>query len=69
MLNEICKKDKYWRTIAFAICKDKDLADDLVQDMYVKLHNVKLDRIMFNETEVFNHTHSVFCSVSFIQIF
>ena len=40
MLNEIYKKDKYWRTIAFAICKDKDLADDLVQDMYLKIFDI-----------------------------
>lgn len=36
MLEELCKKDKQWRELAFAICKDKSLADDLVQDMYIK---------------------------------
>jgi len=37
MLEELVKKDKYWRIVAFRICKDKTLADDLVQDMYLKL--------------------------------
>jgi DNA-directed RNA polymerase specialized sigma24 family protein len=26
-----------WRKMAFQICKDKDLADELVQEMYLKL--------------------------------
>lgn len=37
MLEELSKKDFYWRKIAFNICKDKMLADDLVGDMYLKL--------------------------------
>jgi DNA-directed RNA polymerase specialized sigma24 family protein len=37
MLELLCKKDDFWRRVAFNICKDKTLADDLVQDMYIKL--------------------------------
>ena len=37
MLQELSKKDSYWRSIAFNICKDKYLSDDLVNDMYLKL--------------------------------
>lgn len=37
MLEELAKKDTYWRQIAFNICKDRYLADDLVNDMYLKL--------------------------------
>ena len=37
MLKELCIKDDFWRRVAFNICKDKTLADDLVQDMYIKL--------------------------------
>ena len=37
MLEVLAKKDAYWRKIAFNICKDKYLADDLVNDMYLKL--------------------------------
>lgn len=41
MLEELAKKDKYWRQTALYICKDKSLADDLVQEMYIKLANVE----------------------------
>ncbi len=36
MLEQLSKKDKQWRQVAFSICKDKTLTDDLVQDMYLK---------------------------------
>jgi hypothetical protein len=39
VLHELAKKDKYWRKVAFNICKDKFLADDLVNDMYLALAN------------------------------
>ena len=41
MLKHLAKKDKYWREIALKICKDRMLADDLVNDMYLKLYEVK----------------------------
>lgn len=39
-LKEVSKKDKYWRAVALNICKDKSLADDLVQDMYLKVNEI-----------------------------
>ncbi len=39
MLDELCKRDKEWRKMAFHICKSKELADDIVQDMYIKFSN------------------------------
>ena len=39
MLNELAKKDKLWRKMSLQICKDKDFADELVQEMYIKLHD------------------------------
>lgn len=39
MIEELSKKDSYWRKIALKICGNKSLADDLVQDMYLKLYN------------------------------
>lgn len=39
MLIELAKRDKEWRKMAFHICKSKDLADDIVQDMYLKFAN------------------------------
>lgn len=41
VLNELCKLDDEWRLIALKICKDKQLADDLVNDMYLKMHDLK----------------------------
>ena len=40
MLEELCKRDKDWRKIAFKICKDELLADDLVQESYLKAYNI-----------------------------
>jgi len=37
VLELLAKKDNYWRQIAYKICKDKYLADDIVNDMYLKL--------------------------------
>jgi RNA polymerase sigma factor (sigma-70 family) len=39
ILNELVKYDKEWRLAAYKICGDKMLADDLVQDAYIKLMN------------------------------
>jgi len=38
MLNELSKRDSEWRKIALKICGNKSLADDLVNDMYLKIH-------------------------------
>ena len=40
MLDELCKKDTQWRIIALKICKDKLLADDLVQEAYLKAYKI-----------------------------
>jgi DNA-directed RNA polymerase specialized sigma24 family protein len=37
MIFELAKKDAQWRKMAFQICKDKDLSNELVQEMYIKL--------------------------------
>jgi len=39
ILIELAKKDAQWRKMALQICKDKDLADELVQEMYIKVLN------------------------------
>ena len=41
MLETLCKKDSYWRQIAYKICKDKMQADDLVSEMYLRLADCK----------------------------
>ena len=37
MLEELSKYDAKWREIAFKYCKDRMTADDIVNDMYLKL--------------------------------
>ena len=39
MLKELSQKDSKWRSYALWLTKDKSKADDLVQDMYLKLHD------------------------------
>lgn len=43
MLEQLAKRDKEWFKFALYICKDEDLAKDLVQDMYLKLYNKKVN--------------------------
>ena len=38
MLEELSKHDKLWRKIAYNLCKDSMLADDIVQEMYLRFH-------------------------------
>ena len=57
MLEELCKRDKDWRRMAFHICKSKELADDIVQDMYIKFSNYNKS---LNEYYVFFALKSIF---------
>lgn len=41
MLEELAKNHQTWIMIAYKLCKNDDLCNDLVQDMYLKLHNYK----------------------------
>ena len=41
MIEKLCIKDKFWRIVAYRICKDKFKADDIVQEMYLKLYDCK----------------------------
>ena len=36
MIEQLAQRDSDWRLMAFKITKDKDLADDIVQEMYIK---------------------------------
>lgn len=45
MIKELAKKDLIWRKIALSICKDKQLADDLVQDMYLKIYQINPKKV------------------------
>ena len=39
MLEELCKRDDEWRKIALKICGDKNIADDVVQQMYISIYD------------------------------
>ena len=41
MLEQLAKQDQLWRIYALKICGCTIKADDLVQEMYLKLHNHK----------------------------
>lgn len=57
MLTQLAKRDKDWRKMALHICRDKSLADDLVQDMYLKLANVNKE---VNATYIYFTIKSIF---------
>jgi len=54
ILNEIAKQDTKWRAFALKICNDKSLADDLTQEMYIRVSNYTkwnnslIHRIIYN---------------------
>jgi len=56
ILEELSKKDKEWRKAAYLICKDKMLADDLVQEMYLRLMN----RTKWNDYFVYITLRNIF---------
>ncbi len=41
MIEQLAQRDSDWRLMAFKITKDKDLADEIVQEMYLKSHTFK----------------------------
>ena len=56
MLEILSKKDKQWRIFALYICKDRSLADDIVNDMYLKLYK----KSNINDYYVFRTIKSIF---------
>jgi RNA polymerase sigma factor (sigma-70 family) len=57
MLEQLAKRDKDWRRMAYQICGDKMTADDLVQDMYLKFANYTQE---INDYYVFFAIRSIF---------
>lgn len=56
-LLELSLRDKDWRKMAYTICGCKSLADDLVQDMYLKFHNYNKE---LNDFYIFFAIRSLF---------
>ena len=44
LINKLTEDDTKWREIAFYICGDRDTADDLVQEMYIKFSRGNYDK-------------------------
>lgn len=57
MLEQLAKRDKDWRRMAYQICGDKMTADDLVQDMYLKFANYEKE---LNDYYVFFAIRSIY---------
>lgn len=57
MLEQLAKRDKDWRKMAYQICGDRMTADDLVQDMYLKFANYDKE---VNDYYVFFAIRSIF---------
>lgn len=51
ILEELSKRNDEWIKIALSICKDKTLANDLVQEMYLRIEKYikDIDRITTND--------------------
>ena len=41
MLEKLAKRNDDWRNLAYRICGDYDLAQDLVQQMYLKIKRLR----------------------------
>jgi len=57
MLEELCKNHDKWVRMAQSICGNRDKANDLTQDMYLKLHNSTQE---INEWYVYRTIKSIF---------
>jgi DNA-directed RNA polymerase specialized sigma24 family protein len=41
VIDQLAQRDSEWREMAFRLTKDKDLADEIVQEMYLKSHTFR----------------------------
>tara|TARA_R110000851_G_scaffold263167_1_gene415681 strand:+ start:23 stop:502 length:480 start_codon:yes stop_codon:yes gene_type:complete len=60
MLEQLSKKNELWRDVAFRITNNRDDADELVQKMYMKMHNSSLD---------INNLNDNYFKVSLVNLF
>lgn len=60
MLEQLCKNNDEWLRIANGICKDNETAKDLVQDMYITMHETKKDYSEINKWYVYRVMFSSF---------
>lgn len=60
MLEELAKKDKRWREIALNICKCKDLADEIVNQMYLRIYDKNPDKDKLTEWYIITTLRNLF---------
>ena len=61
MLEQLSKRDQEWRVMAYNICKCKTISDDLVNEMYLRVH--KSNRIEIPEVKIAGYVLRVLKSV------
>ncbi len=62
MLEELAKKDKRWREVAINICKCKDLADEIVNQMYLRIYDLNPDKEKLSEWYIITTLRNLFLS-------
>ncbi len=60
MLEELAKKDKRWREVALNICKCKDLADEIVNQMYLRIYDKNPDKEKLTEWYIITTLRNLF---------
>ncbi len=60
MLEELAKKDKRWREVALNICKSKDLADEIVNQMYLRVVDERPDKEKLTEWYIITIIRNLF---------
>lgn len=45
MIDKLSQRDKQWRDLAYKICGCKSLADDIVNDMYIRVYEQQPEKI------------------------
>lgn len=63
MIKKLAKRDKEWRKIAFHICKNADIADEITQEMYLKCHKAMLRGKILNSWYVYRCMKSSFLDI------
>ena len=65
MLEELSKRDKVFRAMAYSICGSRSLSDDLVQDMYLKIYEAHKRRPDLKVTDfyIYQTMKSIFIDI------
>ena len=64
MLEHLSKKDELWRRKALSICKSKDLADEIVNRMYLRIYNYNIPIEKLTDQYVYSaiyNTYILYC--------